>query len=196
MVKVTVSVWRPSALEIQTAPRCWMKKTAGSQKVLRFHCKQMIPLALPDPAKSPNAALYAAEWTVPEHASAMWDQHLCPLVCKVPVTNMWLIVSSFYCDCSEDRFNCHICFHISVHYSWLMYVNSPSGCVLSPPGFPLPDKSDVGSSHYTSNTSIFNNYAMEVRIKTKENKLWPEAAFTKRKKGIDKTSFYAVLKLM
>ncbi|AWP01157.1 putative C-myc promoter-binding protein-like [Scophthalmus maximus] len=38
------------------------------------------------------------------------------------------------------------------------------GCVLSPPGFPLPDKSDVGSSHYTSNTSIFNNYAMELLI--------------------------------
>uniref|UniRef100_A0A3P8WTF1 DENN domain containing 4A n=1 Tax=Cynoglossus semilaevis TaxID=244447 RepID=A0A3P8WTF1_CYNSE len=37
-------------------------------------------------------------------------------------------------------------------------------CVLSPPGFPLPDKSDVGSSHYTSNTSIFNNYAMELLI--------------------------------
>ncbi|XP_019723070.1 C-myc promoter-binding protein-like isoform X1 [Hippocampus comes] len=35
---------------------------------------------------------------------------------------------------------------------------------LSPPGFPLSDKSDVGSSHYTSNTSIFNNYAMELLI--------------------------------
>ncbi|KAM9409839.1 C-myc promoter-binding protein-like [Pholidichthys leucotaenia] len=40
----------------------------------------------------------------------------------------------------------------------------PSGCVLSPPGFPLPDKSDLGSSRYTSNTSIFNNYAMELLI--------------------------------
>uniref|UniRef100_A0A672GX54 DENN domain containing 4A n=1 Tax=Salarias fasciatus TaxID=181472 RepID=A0A672GX54_SALFA len=39
-----------------------------------------------------------------------------------------------------------------------------SGCVLSPPGFPLPDKSDLGSSRYTSNTSIFNNYAMELLI--------------------------------
>ncbi|XP_069561510.1 C-myc promoter-binding protein-like isoform X3 [Brachyistius frenatus] len=38
------------------------------------------------------------------------------------------------------------------------------GCVLSPPGFPLPDKSDLGSSRYTSNTSIFNNYAMELLI--------------------------------
>ncbi|XP_034470962.1 C-myc promoter-binding protein-like [Hippoglossus hippoglossus] len=38
------------------------------------------------------------------------------------------------------------------------------GCVLSPPGFSLPDKSDAGSSHYTSNTSIFNNYAMELLI--------------------------------
>ncbi|XP_069382580.1 C-myc promoter-binding protein-like isoform X7 [Paralichthys olivaceus] len=38
------------------------------------------------------------------------------------------------------------------------------GCVLSPPGFPLPDKSDASSSHYTSNTSIFNNYAMELLI--------------------------------
>ncbi|XP_057692439.1 C-myc promoter-binding protein-like isoform X1 [Corythoichthys intestinalis] len=35
---------------------------------------------------------------------------------------------------------------------------------LSPPGFPLSDKSDVGSSRYTSNTSIFNNYAMELLI--------------------------------
>uniref|UniRef100_A0A8C5EEG5 C-myc promoter-binding protein-like n=1 Tax=Gouania willdenowi TaxID=441366 RepID=A0A8C5EEG5_GOUWI len=35
---------------------------------------------------------------------------------------------------------------------------------LSPPGFPLPDKSDDGSSRYTSNTSIFNNYAMELLI--------------------------------
>lgn len=41
---------------------------------------------------------------------------------------------------------------------------SPAGCVLSPPGFPLPDKSDLGSSRYTSNTSIFNNYAMEVKL--------------------------------
>uniref|UniRef100_A0AAQ5XNF8 UDENN domain-containing protein n=1 Tax=Amphiprion ocellaris TaxID=80972 RepID=A0AAQ5XNF8_AMPOC len=38
------------------------------------------------------------------------------------------------------------------------------GCVVSPPGFPLPDKSDLGSSRYTSNTSIFNNYAMELLI--------------------------------
>ncbi|CAN9506669.1 unnamed protein product [Ophioblennius macclurei] len=37
-------------------------------------------------------------------------------------------------------------------------------CVLSPPGFSLPDKSDLGSSRYTSNTSIFNNYAMELLI--------------------------------
>ncbi|KAM7405735.1 hypothetical protein PAMP_000162 [Pampus punctatissimus] len=36
------------------------------------------------------------------------------------------------------------------------------GCVLSPSGFSLPDKSDLGSSRYTSNTSIFNNYAMEI----------------------------------
>ncbi|XP_056269210.1 C-myc promoter-binding protein-like isoform X2 [Pseudoliparis swirei] len=36
------------------------------------------------------------------------------------------------------------------------------GCVLSPPGF--PDKSDLGSSLYTSSTSIFNNYAMELLI--------------------------------
>ncbi|XP_074521938.1 C-myc promoter-binding protein-like isoform X2 [Halichoeres trimaculatus] len=32
------------------------------------------------------------------------------------------------------------------------------------PGFPLPDKSDLGSSRYTSNTSIFNNFAMELLI--------------------------------
>nr|XP_046251362.1 C-myc promoter-binding protein-like isoform X3 [Scatophagus argus] len=38
------------------------------------------------------------------------------------------------------------------------------GCVLAPPGFPLPDKSDLSSSRYTSNTSIFNNYAMELLI--------------------------------
>ncbi|XP_040053407.2 C-myc promoter-binding protein isoform X1 [Gasterosteus aculeatus] len=47
-------------------------------------------------------------------------------------------------------------------------LDSPSsllpGCVLSPPGFPLTDKSDLGSSHYTSNTSIFNSYAMELLI--------------------------------
>ncbi|XP_024150420.1 C-myc promoter-binding protein [Oryzias melastigma] len=40
----------------------------------------------------------------------------------------------------------------------------PAGCVLSPPDFPLPDKSDLSSSRYTSNTSIFNNYAMELLI--------------------------------
>lgn len=38
----------------------------------------------------------------------------------------------------------------------------PAGGVLSPPGFPMPDRSDLGSSRYTSNTSIFSNYAMEV----------------------------------
>ncbi|XP_029353425.1 C-myc promoter-binding protein-like isoform X2 [Echeneis naucrates] len=38
------------------------------------------------------------------------------------------------------------------------------GCALSPPGFPLPNKSDLGSSRYSSNTSIFNNYAMELLI--------------------------------
>ncbi|XP_047436015.1 C-myc promoter-binding protein-like isoform X2 [Mugil cephalus] len=32
------------------------------------------------------------------------------------------------------------------------------------PGYSLPDKSDLGSSRYTSNTSIFNNYAMELLI--------------------------------
>ncbi|XP_028257524.1 C-myc promoter-binding protein-like isoform X2 [Parambassis ranga] len=37
------------------------------------------------------------------------------------------------------------------------------GC-FAPAGFPLPDKSDLGSSRYTSNTSIFNNYAMELLI--------------------------------
>uniref|UniRef100_A0A4W3KFB0 DENN domain containing 4A n=1 Tax=Callorhinchus milii TaxID=7868 RepID=A0A4W3KFB0_CALMI len=30
--------------------------------------------------------------------------------------------------------------------------------------FPLPDKSELGSSQYTSNTSIFQNYAMEILI--------------------------------
>uniref|UniRef100_A0A3B3V644 DENN domain containing 4A n=1 Tax=Poecilia latipinna TaxID=48699 RepID=A0A3B3V644_9TELE len=38
------------------------------------------------------------------------------------------------------------------------------GCPLSLPGFSLPDKSDLGSSRCTSNTSIFNNYAMELLI--------------------------------
>ncbi|CAB1338882.1 unnamed protein product [Coregonus sp. 'balchen'] len=37
-------------------------------------------------------------------------------------------------------------------------------CPLSPPGFPLPDRSDLGSSRYTSNTSVFQNYAMELLI--------------------------------
>ncbi|MEQ2252101.1 hypothetical protein ILYODFUR_018284, partial [Ilyodon furcidens] len=40
----------------------------------------------------------------------------------------------------------------------------PPGCPLTLPGFSLPDKSDLGSSRYTSNTSIFNNYAMELLI--------------------------------
>ncbi|XP_045075912.1 LOW QUALITY PROTEIN: C-myc promoter-binding protein [Coregonus clupeaformis] len=31
-------------------------------------------------------------------------------------------------------------------------------------GFPLPDRSDLGSSRYTSNTSVFQNYAMELLI--------------------------------
>ncbi|XP_061594021.1 C-myc promoter-binding protein-like isoform X3 [Cololabis saira] len=38
------------------------------------------------------------------------------------------------------------------------------GCVVSPPAFQLPDKSELSSSRYTSNTSIFNNYAMELLI--------------------------------
>ncbi|XP_011608155.2 C-myc promoter-binding protein-like isoform X3 [Takifugu rubripes] len=38
------------------------------------------------------------------------------------------------------------------------------GGVLTPPGSPLPDKSDLSSSRYTSNTSIFNNYGMELLI--------------------------------
>lgn len=38
----------------------------------------------------------------------------------------------------------------------------PAGGVGTPPGSPLPDKSDLSSSRYTSNTSIFNNYAVEV----------------------------------
>ncbi|XP_015198716.2 C-myc promoter-binding protein isoform X2 [Lepisosteus oculatus] len=41
----------------------------------------------------------------------------------------------------------------------------PTGCFLSSASsFPLPDKSELGSSRYTSNTSIFQNYAMEVLI--------------------------------
>uniref|UniRef100_A0A3B4UZF9 DENN domain containing 4A n=1 Tax=Seriola dumerili TaxID=41447 RepID=A0A3B4UZF9_SERDU len=46
----------------------------------------------------------------------------------------------------------------------LITLHAPAGCAISPPGFPLPDKSDLGSSRYTSNTSIFNNYAMELLI--------------------------------
>uniref|UniRef100_H2UR92 DENN domain containing 4A n=1 Tax=Takifugu rubripes TaxID=31033 RepID=H2UR92_TAKRU len=42
--------------------------------------------------------------------------------------------------------------------------NIPAGGVLTPPGSPLPDKSDLSSSRYTSNTSIFNNYGMELLI--------------------------------
>uniref|UniRef100_A0A7N6B1R0 DENN domain containing 4A n=1 Tax=Anabas testudineus TaxID=64144 RepID=A0A7N6B1R0_ANATE len=48
--------------------------------------------------------------------------------------------------------------------TYLSHLYTPTGCVLSPPGFPLPDKSDLGSSRYTSSTSIFNNYAMELLI--------------------------------
>ncbi|XP_029112041.1 C-myc promoter-binding protein isoform X2 [Scleropages formosus] len=40
----------------------------------------------------------------------------------------------------------------------------PHPGVVSPSSFPLPDKSELGSSRYTSNTSIFQNYAMEVLI--------------------------------
>uniref|UniRef100_A0A668ATU9 DENN domain containing 4A n=1 Tax=Myripristis murdjan TaxID=586833 RepID=A0A668ATU9_9TELE len=54
-----------------------------------------------------------------------------------------------------------ICFVLSNPY---IVAAAAPGCVLSPPGFPLPDKSDLGSSRYTSNTSIFNNYAMELLI--------------------------------
>ncbi|KAJ8417619.1 hypothetical protein AAFF_G00224620 [Aldrovandia affinis] len=39
-----------------------------------------------------------------------------------------------------------------------------SGCVPSPSSSTLPDRSELGSSHYTSSTSIFHNYAMEVLI--------------------------------
>ncbi|KAM6942929.1 C-myc promoter-binding protein-like isoform 3-T3 [Xenentodon cancila] len=38
------------------------------------------------------------------------------------------------------------------------------GCVLSPPAYQLPDRSELSSSRSTSNTSIFNNYAMELLI--------------------------------
>ncbi|XP_036399411.1 C-myc promoter-binding protein-like [Megalops cyprinoides] len=39
-----------------------------------------------------------------------------------------------------------------------------SGFTPSPSSFTLPDKSELGSSRYTSSTSIFHNYAMEVLI--------------------------------
>nr|XP_054588173.1 C-myc promoter-binding protein isoform X2 [Nothobranchius furzeri] len=39
-----------------------------------------------------------------------------------------------------------------------------AGPTLSLSRFQLPDKSDLGSSRYTSNTSIFSNYAMELLI--------------------------------
>ncbi len=52
----------------------------------------------------------------------------------------------------------------------LIILLTPAGCLLSPPGFPLPDKSDLGSSRYTSNTSIFNNYAMEVKLQGGKDK--------------------------
>lgn len=44
------------------------------------------------------------------------------------------------------------------------FFNAPAGGALSPPASPLPDKSELASSRYTSNTSIFNDYAMEVRL--------------------------------
>ncbi|KAJ8272242.1 hypothetical protein COCON_G00111010 [Conger conger] len=40
----------------------------------------------------------------------------------------------------------------------------PAGCAASPSSFTLPDRSELGSSHHTSSTSIFHNYAMEVLI--------------------------------
>ncbi|KAJ8333654.1 hypothetical protein SKAU_G00409730 [Synaphobranchus kaupii] len=40
----------------------------------------------------------------------------------------------------------------------------PAGCTLSPSSYTLPDRSELGSSHHTSSTSIFHNYAMEVLI--------------------------------
>ncbi|KAL3993367.1 tripartite motif-containing protein 21 [Sarotherodon galilaeus] len=40
----------------------------------------------------------------------------------------------------------------------------PTSLLPGLPGFSLPDKSDLSSSRYTSNTSIFNNYAMELLI--------------------------------
>ncbi|XP_038556710.1 C-myc promoter-binding protein-like isoform X2 [Micropterus salmoides] len=44
-------------------------------------------------------------------------------------------------------------------------LDSPTaGSSLGGPTSLLPDKSDLGSSRYTSNTSIFNNYAMELLI--------------------------------
>ncbi|XP_023672986.1 C-myc promoter-binding protein isoform X4 [Paramormyrops kingsleyae] len=39
-----------------------------------------------------------------------------------------------------------------------------TGCVPPPSSFTLPDKSELEFSQYTSNTSIFQNYAMEVLI--------------------------------
>lgn len=65
---------------------------------------------------------------------------------------------------------------------------SPAGCVLSPPGFPLPDKSDLGSSRYTSNTSIFNNYAMEVKLQ--DGKLPSGPFFTADKKYLCRIFLY------
>uniref|UniRef100_A0A8K9XLW8 DENN domain containing 4A n=1 Tax=Oncorhynchus mykiss TaxID=8022 RepID=A0A8K9XLW8_ONCMY len=48
--------------------------------------------------------------------------------------------------------------------SWMMVCSFSRLCPVSPPGFPPPDCSDLGSSRYTSNTSVFQNYAMELLI--------------------------------
>lgn len=56
---------------------------------------------------------------------------------------------------------------VTLSYECLFF-NAPAGGALSPPASPLPDKSELASSRYTSNTSIFNDYAMEVKFKQAE----------------------------
>lgn len=112
-----------------------MKTASESQRASRSRLRRTAPAGVPGAAPS-------TDWKTQLSAPALGDPHL-----------------SFPVRAKKDKRGRK---ELTGGTAGCVDTDIPAGGVVTPPGSPLPDKSDLSSSRYTSNTSIFNNYAMEV----------------------------------
>uniref|UniRef100_A0A7N6ALV8 DENN domain containing 4A n=1 Tax=Anabas testudineus TaxID=64144 RepID=A0A7N6ALV8_ANATE len=114
-----------------------------------------------------KTSVFSAGKGVAEKASRWYSRlatYTTPTKVQSPIVKVNILVIAGHGFCSDDYLKNCVNTLTLCSVTYLSHLYTPTGCVLSPPGFPLPDKSDLGSSRYTSSTSIFNNYAMELLI--------------------------------